>query len=113
MESNNNSNSNDTIVHEVEELSSQSDENSAQLNEIREQISEIKDQNTERNILKTQAEDDQLEFLTETLTETNDHLETIENYLDVNNHLATGQFFFLGIICGIVLFRILFDRMRV
>lgn len=104
----------DTKLNEIsDQIDEQSTENEAQINEIRDQITQLQDQQTERNILKTQAEDDQTQLLNEALTENNEYLASIDAHIDLNNHLFTGQFFFIGIFTGVVLFRILFDRLRV
>lgn len=39
-------------------------------------------------------------------------LSSIDDKLDLQNHLFVGQFFMLGIITGVLLFRILWDRFK-
>jgi uncharacterized membrane protein YdfJ with MMPL/SSD domain len=113
MANNSDSNINDALVLEVEELREESSGTNSQLNEIRDQLAKIQDRSTEADIEEQQSADDQLELFTESLAESNDLLTSIDSRLELNSYLSVGEFFFIGILTGVVLFRILFDRLKV
>lgn len=114
MEDNSNSINNSSILEELQALN----EGITSLNENQEELTEFiikrDKENTEAQAEKEEKlEEDQVKSdqdqteQAETYTET---LEQISNNVNVTNHLLSGQIFFFGVVVGVLLIKILFDR---
>lgn len=114
MEDNGNNVNNSSVLEELQTLN----EGITSLNENQEELTEFiikrdketseaqaeKDQKLEEDQAKSDQDQTQQ---AETYTET---LEQISNNVNVTNHLLSGQIFFLGVVVGVLLIKILFDR---
>lgn len=114
MEDSNNNVNNSSVLEELQTLN----EGITSLNENQEELTEFiikrDKENTEaqaekeEKLQEDQAKSDQDQTeQAETYTET---LEQISNNVNVTNHLLAGQIFFFGVVVGVLLIKILFDR---
>ena len=114
MEDNGNNVDNTSVLKELQTLN----EGITTLNENQEELTEFiikrDKENTEAQAEKEEKQqEDQVKSdqdqsqQAETYTET---LEQIANNVNVTNHLLSGQIFFFGVVVGVLLIKILFDR---
>lgn len=114
MEDSNNNIDNSAILKELQALNKGIDaltENQEELTEFiinkdkeEKEAEEKKQEETKQE--QTKADQENIKQA-ETYTET---LEQISNNVNVTNHLLAGQIFFFGVVVGVLLIKILFDR---
>lgn len=121
MENNDNSSNNAAVLEELQTLN----EGISSLNENQEELTEyIINKDKEEEELKAEQEEEQKiadeeseqieqeekeaqEADQETYTEI---VSDIRDSINLNNHLLSGQIFFCGVIAGLLIIKILFDR---
>lgn len=57
------------------------------------------------------SEEDQQQV--EETTENNQYNEIYSEQMDLTNHLLSGQIFFMGLIFGVILFKVFWDRWKI
>ena len=114
MEDNNSNVDNSAVLEQLQTLNKSVDS----LTENQEELIEFlvkKDQETKEADTEKQEKEEQQKLETEkssteqaeTYSET---LQQISENINVTNHLISGQIFFMGVVVGVLLIKILFDR---
>lgn len=113
MEDNNNNVDNSAVLEQLQTLNKSVDALTENQEELIEFLVKKDQESKEADTEKQEKEEQQLETeksSTEQAETYSESLQQISENINVTNHLISGQIFFMGVVVGVLLIKILFDR---
>ena len=103
-----------SIVKEIQILNQGISANGERLDKINELLTEQNDNAklADEIIEPDESDNEEVEEETEQVDQYEVVLQSINDQIVLNNQLLAGSFIFYGIICGILLFKILWDKLK-